>query len=70
MAGKYPDRVQSVVINCAAAKLGFSGQLVFRNWIDMIKLEGCGSRTLAELISWQCRRARTWRHRRAKRVWT
>lgn len=54
MAGKYPDRVQSVVINCAAAKLGFSGQLVFRNWIDLIKLEGCGSRTLAELISWQC----------------
>src|SRR5262249_59106445 len=24
------------------------------NWIDLIKLEGCGSRTLAELISWQC----------------
>jgi 3-oxoadipate enol-lactonase len=54
MAGKYPDRVQSVAINCAAAKLGYSGQLVFRNWIDLVKLEGCGSRTLAELISWQC----------------
>ncbi|HKE80284.1 MAG TPA: alpha/beta hydrolase [Solirubrobacteraceae bacterium] len=54
MAGKYPERVQSVVINCAAAKLGYSGQLVFRNWIDLIKLEGCGSRTLAELIAWQC----------------
>jgi pimeloyl-ACP methyl ester carboxylesterase len=54
MAGKYPDRIQSVVINCAAAKLGFSGQLVFRNWIDLIRLEGVGSRTLAELISWQC----------------
>ncbi len=54
VAGKYPERVQSVVINCAAAKLGFSGQLVFRNWIDLIRLEGCGSRTLAELISWQC----------------
>ena len=54
MAGKYPERVQSVVINCAAAKLGFSGQLVFKNWIDLIKLEGCGSRVLAELISWQC----------------
>lgn len=53
-AGKYPDRVQSVVINCAAAKLGLSGQLVFRNWIDLIRLEGCGSRTLAELIAWQC----------------
>ncbi len=25
VAGKYPDRVQSVVINCAAAKLGFCG---------------------------------------------
>jgi pimeloyl-ACP methyl ester carboxylesterase len=54
MAGKYPERVQSVVINCAAAKLGFSGRLVFKNWIDLIKLEGCGSRVLAELISWQC----------------
>jgi pimeloyl-ACP methyl ester carboxylesterase len=54
LAGKHPDRVHSVVINCAAAKLGFSGQLVFRNWIDLIRLEGCGSRTLAELIAWQC----------------
>jgi pimeloyl-ACP methyl ester carboxylesterase len=54
LAGKYPDRVQSVVINCAAAKLGFSGRLVFKNWIDLIKLEGVGSRILAELISWQC----------------
>ena len=43
MAGKYPDRVQSVVINCAAARLGYSGQLVFKNWIDLIKLEGCGA---------------------------
>lgn len=54
MAGKYPDRIQSVVINCAAAKLGFSGRLVFKNWIDLIGLEGVGSRILAELISWQC----------------
>lgn len=54
MAGKYPDRIQSVVINCAAAKLGFSGRLVFKNWIDLIRLEGVGSRVLAELISWQC----------------
>jgi len=54
MAGKYPDRIQSVVINCAAAKLGFSGRLVFKNWIDLIKLEGVGSRVLAELIAWQC----------------
>lgn len=54
VAGKYPDRCQSVVINCAAAKLGKSGQLVFQNWIDLIRLEGVGSRTLAELISWQC----------------
>lgn len=54
MGGKYPARCQSVVINCAAAKLGFSGRLVFKNWIDLIKLEGVGSRVLAELISWQC----------------
>jgi pimeloyl-ACP methyl ester carboxylesterase len=53
LAGSYPDRVQSVVINCAAAKLGYAGQLVFRNWIDLIRLDGCGSRTLAELIAWQ-----------------
>jgi pimeloyl-ACP methyl ester carboxylesterase len=53
LAGKYPERVQSVVINCAAAKLGYSGQLIFRNWIDLIAMDGCGSRTLAELISWQ-----------------
>ena len=54
LAGKYPDRVQSVVINCAAAKLGFAGRLVFKNWIDLIKLQGTGSRILAELIAWQC----------------
>jgi 3-oxoadipate enol-lactonase len=54
MSGKYQDRIQSVVINCAAAKLGFSGRLVFKNWIDLIRLEGVGSRVLAELISWQC----------------
>ncbi len=53
LAGKYPQRVQSVVINCAAAKLGYSGQLIFHNWIDLIAMDGCGSRTLAELISWQ-----------------
>ena len=53
LAGKYPQRVQSVVINCAAARLGYSGQLIFRNWIDLIAMDGCGSRTLAELISWQ-----------------
>jgi pimeloyl-ACP methyl ester carboxylesterase len=54
-AGKYPDRTASVVINCAAAKLGHAGRLVFRNWIDIARLdpEGPGSRTLAELIAWQ-----------------
>jgi len=52
-AGKYPERTRSVVINCAAAKLGRAGQLVFRNWIDIVKWQGPGARTLAELISWQ-----------------
>ena len=54
-AGKYPDRTASVVINCAAAKLGHAGRLIFRNWIDIARLdpEGPGSRTLAELIAWQ-----------------
>ncbi len=54
-AGKYPGRTTSVVINCAAAKLGASGHLVFKNWIDIARLdpEGPGSRILAELITWQ-----------------
>ncbi len=54
-AGKYADRTVSVVINCSAAKLGRMGQLIFKNWIDIARLdpEGPGSRILAELISWQ-----------------
>ena len=55
VAGKYPERTQSVVINCAAAKLGSSGRLIFKNWIDIARLDpaGPGSRVLAELITWQ-----------------
>jgi 3-oxoadipate enol-lactonase len=54
-AGKHPDRTASVVINCAAAKLGHAGRLIFRNWIDIARLDphGPGSRTLAELIAWE-----------------
>jgi pimeloyl-ACP methyl ester carboxylesterase len=54
-AGKYPERTTSVVINCAAAKLGKAGRLVFKNWIDIAQLDpdGPGSRILAELIAWQ-----------------
>ena len=54
-AGKYPERTRSVVINCAAAKLGPSGRLIFKNWIDIARLDpdGPGSRILAELITWQ-----------------
>jgi pimeloyl-ACP methyl ester carboxylesterase len=54
-AAKYPERTASVVINCAAAKLGLSGRLVFKNWIDIATLDpdGPGSRILAELIAWQ-----------------
>jgi 3-oxoadipate enol-lactonase len=54
-AGKYPERTTSVVINCAAAKLGRSGRLVFKNWIDIAGLDpaGPGSRILAELVAWQ-----------------
>jgi pimeloyl-ACP methyl ester carboxylesterase len=54
-AGKYPQRAISVVINCAAAKLGMAGRLVFKNWIDLARMDpaGPGSRTLAELIAWQ-----------------
>lgn len=54
-AGKYPQRTRSVVINCSAAKLSRTGQLIFRNWIDIARMDpaGPGSRTLAELIAWQ-----------------
>jgi pimeloyl-ACP methyl ester carboxylesterase len=54
-AGKYPERTTSVVLNCAAAKLGAAGRLIFKNWIDIARLdpEGPGSRILAELITWQ-----------------
>jgi 3-oxoadipate enol-lactonase len=54
-AGKYPERTSSVVVNCAAAKLGVAGRLVFKNWIDIARLDpdGPGSRILAELITWQ-----------------
>ena len=54
-AGKYPERTRSVVINCAAAKLGPSGRLIFKNWIDIARLDpdGPGSRLLAELITWE-----------------
>jgi pimeloyl-ACP methyl ester carboxylesterase len=43
------------VINCAAAKLGRMGRLIFKNWIDIANLDpaGPGSRILAELIAWQ-----------------
>ena len=54
-AGKYPERTTSVVINCAAAKLGAGGRLIFKNWIDIARLDpdGPGSRLLAELITWE-----------------
>jgi pimeloyl-ACP methyl ester carboxylesterase len=54
-AGKYPQRTRSVVINCAAAKLGMAGRLIFKNWIDLARMDpaGPGSRVLAELIAWQ-----------------
>ena len=54
-AGKYPERTTSVVVNCAAAKLGAAGRLIFKNWIDLARLDpdGPGSRVLAELITWQ-----------------
>lgn len=54
-AGKYPERTISVTINCAAAKLGLAGKLIFKNWIDLSRMDpdGPGSRILAELISWQ-----------------
>src|SRR5205085_6933960 len=55
VAAKYPERTTAVVINCAAAKLGRAGRLIFKNWGDIARLDpaGPGSRILAELIAWQ-----------------
>lgn len=50
---KYADRTERLVINCSAAKLDYAGRLIFQNWIDLSEMNGCGSRTLAELIAAQ-----------------
>lgn len=54
-AAKYPQLTQSLVLNCTAAKIGRYGRLVFKNWIDIARLdpEGPGSRILAELMAWE-----------------
>ena len=41
-AGKYPERTDIVVINCAAAKLGVMGRLIFKNWIDIAHIDPDG----------------------------
>lgn len=55
VAAEHPDRVRSVVINCAAAKLGRMGRMLFQGWIDLIQLDpdGVASRPLAEATAWQ-----------------
>ena len=55
VAGKHPERTRSVVINCAAARLGRTTRLLFKNWIDVARLDpaGPGSRVLAEMTAWQ-----------------
>jgi pimeloyl-ACP methyl ester carboxylesterase len=50
---KYADRTDRLVINCSAAKLDYAGRLTFQNWIDISEMNGCGSRTLAEMIGMQ-----------------
>ncbi len=50
---KYADRTERLIINCSAAKLDRAGRLTFQNWIDISEMNGCGSRTLAELIAVQ-----------------
>ena len=54
-AGKFPERTTSVVINCAAAKVGKAGRLMIKNWIDIARLDpdGVGSRLLAEVFAWE-----------------
>jgi pimeloyl-ACP methyl ester carboxylesterase len=55
VAGKYPERTSSVVINCAAAKVSRAGRLMMKNWVDVARLDPAGmrSRTLAELVAWE-----------------
>lgn len=52
-AAHHAERVERLVVNCAAAKLDRAGRLTFRTWIDLAERGGCGSRTLAELIAVQ-----------------
>jgi pimeloyl-ACP methyl ester carboxylesterase len=54
VAGKYPDRVLSVVIGCSAAKMGTAAKLFCKNQIDIVKMDpdGVGSRLLAEFTCW------------------
>jgi hypothetical protein len=41
-AGKYPERTISLVVNCAAARLGMTGRLIFKNWIDIARMDPDG----------------------------
>src|SRR3954465_1063174 len=41
-AGKYPERTTSVVINCAAASIGRTGRLIFKNSIDIETMDPAG----------------------------
>lgn len=52
-AARHADKVDRLIINCSAAKLDYAGRLTFQNWIDISEINGCGSRTLAELIAVQ-----------------
>ena len=54
-AGKYPDPDTVGRDQLRGGEAGPSGRLIFKNWIDIARLDpdGPGSRLLAELITWQ-----------------
>lgn len=51
VAGKYPARVQSLVVSCSVARFGTAGRLMVRNWREVAEGCGLGSTTLSELMA-------------------
>jgi 3-oxoadipate enol-lactonase len=51
LAGKYPQRVRSLVVSCSVARFGTAGRMMVRNWRDVAEGCGLGSVALAELLT-------------------
>jgi len=46
-AGRYPEKIDGLVIDCASARTDFMGRARFEIWKDIARAYGMGSRTLA-----------------------